>query len=43
MPYWHFQIANFVSAFVWAAVLLKLGDFGIQTLQIVTDWFHRVF
>jgi membrane protein DedA with SNARE-associated domain len=26
MPYWHFQIANFTSAFVWAAVLLELGD-----------------
>jgi membrane protein DedA with SNARE-associated domain len=26
MPYWRFQIANFTSAFVWAAVLLKLGD-----------------
>ena len=26
MPYWRFQIANFTSAFVWAAVLLTLGD-----------------
>lgn len=26
MPYWRFQIANFSSAFVWAAVLLTLGD-----------------
>ncbi len=26
MPYWHFQIANFTSAFVWAGVLLTLGD-----------------
>jgi membrane protein DedA with SNARE-associated domain len=26
MPYWQFQIANFTSAFVWAAVLLTLGD-----------------
>jgi membrane protein DedA with SNARE-associated domain len=26
MPYWHFQIANFVSAFIWAASLLLLGD-----------------
>jgi membrane protein DedA with SNARE-associated domain len=26
MPYWPFQIANFVSAFVWAAVLLTTGD-----------------
>jgi membrane protein DedA with SNARE-associated domain len=26
MPFWQFQIANFVSAFVWSAVLLTLGD-----------------
>ena len=26
MPYGRFQIANFTSAFVWAAVLLTLGD-----------------
>jgi len=26
MPYWRFQIANVTSAFVWAAVLLTLGD-----------------
>ncbi|HET8974383.1 MAG TPA: DedA family protein, partial [Pseudolabrys sp.] len=26
MPFWHFQIANFVSAFVWAATLLTIGD-----------------
>ena len=31
MPYWRFQIANFTSAFVWAWVLLKLGD-GISKL-----------
>ena len=30
MPYWRFQFANFASAFVWAAVLLTLGD-GIST------------
>jgi len=28
MPYWPFQLANFSSALVWAAVLLKLGDVG---------------
>jgi membrane protein DedA with SNARE-associated domain len=28
MPYWRFQLANFSSAFVWAAVLLALGDIG---------------
>ena len=26
MPPWQFQIANFSSAFLWAAVLLTLGD-----------------
>ena len=26
MPFWRFQFANFSSAFVWAAVLLTLGD-----------------
>jgi len=28
MPYWSFQIANFTSALLWAAVLLELGDVG---------------
>lgn len=26
MPFWRFQIANFTSALLWAAVLLTLGD-----------------
>jgi membrane protein DedA with SNARE-associated domain len=26
MPFWRFQFANFTSAFVWAGVLLTLGD-----------------
>jgi membrane protein DedA with SNARE-associated domain len=26
MPFWPFQLANFSSAFVWAAVLLLTGD-----------------
>src|ERR1051325_2358747 len=26
MPFWRFQVANWVSAFVWAGVLLTLGD-----------------
>jgi membrane protein DedA with SNARE-associated domain len=30
MPFWRFQIANVTSAFLWAAVLLKLGDYGTQ-------------
>jgi membrane protein DedA with SNARE-associated domain len=35
MPYWPFQLANFSSAFVWAAVLLKLGDVGAT----ISGWF----
>jgi membrane protein DedA with SNARE-associated domain len=34
MPFWPFQLANFASAFVWAAVLLKLGDYGTKA----TTW-----
>jgi membrane protein DedA with SNARE-associated domain len=26
MPYWPFQFANFASAFLWAGVLLGIGD-----------------
>jgi membrane protein DedA with SNARE-associated domain len=26
MPFWRFQLANWASAFVWAAVLLTAGD-----------------
>lgn len=26
MPYWRFQFANWTSAFVWAGVILTLGD-----------------
>jgi membrane protein DedA with SNARE-associated domain len=26
MPYWSFQFANFASAFLWAGVLLTIGD-----------------
>lgn len=33
MPYWHFQFANFTSAFVWAGVLLAPGAFGIRMLM----------
>jgi membrane protein DedA with SNARE-associated domain len=32
MPYWRFQFANFTSAFVWAAVLLTLGDVVAKTV-----------
>jgi membrane protein DedA with SNARE-associated domain len=34
MPYWNFQFANFTSAFLWAAVLLLLGDVG----TLVVKW-----
>ncbi len=37
MPYWQFQAANFVSAFVWAGVLLILGD-AISTSIL---WFWK--
>lgn len=30
MPYWHFQLANFSSAFVWAAVVLAPGAVGMR-------------
>jgi membrane protein DedA with SNARE-associated domain len=39
MPYWPFQLANFGSAFLWAWVLLKLGDFGAQ----VSTWLWHVW
>ncbi len=35
MPYWRFQFANFTSAFVWAAVLLTLGD-GISVVAKIS-------
>src|SRR5215472_12318230 len=35
MPYWPFQIANFVSAFVWAGVLLTIGDSLTRLLQLL--------
>jgi membrane protein DedA with SNARE-associated domain len=37
MPRWQFQIANFSSAFVWAAVLLTLGD----AVGKVLSWIWR--
>ena len=33
MPWWPFQIANFASAFVWAAVLLAPGTLGFKFLM----------
>ena len=38
MPYGRFQVANFSSAFVWAAVLLTLGDVTSMILQ----WFVKM-
>jgi len=35
MPFWRFQIANFTSAFVWAAVLLTIGDVGSKVIKWV--------
>jgi len=37
MPYWRFQIANFVSALVWAAALLLFGD----VIGQVAEWLWR--
>lgn len=37
MPYWEFQIANFVSALVWAAVLLLFGD----VIATIMEWVWR--
>ena len=33
MPFWRFQLANFSSAFLWAAVLLTLGDLGAWLIK----------
>jgi membrane protein DedA with SNARE-associated domain len=35
MPYWRFQAANFVSAFVWVAMLLTLGDVAAMIFKLV--------
>jgi membrane protein DedA with SNARE-associated domain len=37
MPYGRFQIANFTSAFVWAAVLLTLGDVTSMAFQWILE------
>jgi membrane protein DedA with SNARE-associated domain len=34
MPYWRFQLANFASAFVWAAVLLTIGDILSKLVEL---------
>jgi membrane protein DedA with SNARE-associated domain len=35
MPFWRFQLANFASAFVWAATLILLGDIIATTVKAV--------
>jgi len=35
MPYWRFQIANFTSAFMWAGVLLTIGDVAAKIVAWV--------
>ena len=35
MPFWRFQFANFTSAFVWAAVLLTIGDGASKLIQMI--------
>jgi len=35
MPFWLFQTANFVSAFVWVAVLLTLGDVTAAIFKLI--------
>jgi membrane protein DedA with SNARE-associated domain len=39
MPYWPFQLANFSSAFVWAAVLLLIGD----VVSRIVTWLWSFF
>ncbi|HEY2754437.1 MAG TPA: DedA family protein [Pseudolabrys sp.] len=38
MPFWQFQLANFSSALVWAAVLLTLGDGVSKALSWAFHW-----
>jgi membrane protein DedA with SNARE-associated domain len=33
MPFWPFQTANFSSAFMWAAVLLTMGDVAAKVVR----------
>ena len=37
MPYGRFQFANFTSAFVWAGVLLTLGDITSMAIKWILD------
>jgi membrane protein DedA with SNARE-associated domain len=38
MPYWRFQVANFVSAFAWVAILLTLGDVVARIFNLIWPW-----
>lgn len=38
MPWRHFQAANFVSAFIWVALVLTLGDVVGRLVQVI--WRH---
>jgi membrane protein DedA with SNARE-associated domain len=38
MPYGRFQVANFLSAFVWSAALLLFGD----VISQIAEWIWRV-
>jgi membrane protein DedA with SNARE-associated domain len=38
MPYWRFQVANFLSAFVWSAALLLFGD----VISQIAEWIWRI-
>jgi membrane protein DedA with SNARE-associated domain len=37
MPYMQFQVANFVSALIWAAALLLFGDIIAE----IMEWLWR--
>jgi len=37
MPYLQFQVANFVSALIWAGALLVFGDI----IEKITEWVWR--
>ena len=39
MPFWRFQIANWSSAFLWAWMLLVLGDFTAVAIK----WLYGLF
>src|SRR6202008_4666939 len=38
MPYWQFQVANFISALIWAAALLLFGD----VIARIMEWLWRI-